>query len=231
MALIIREPVVEACIDYGRAIEHEIREYPETEITDDRLEELCEPLLKRIKTDTENKIRLELEEEQARQDDAAIELEHEENLLSRKSNVIDTVIINIMKEGEIQKSMTKKQWQIENLLKRDRVADSIKHFKKRKATCDAEDKSEVLEHSTDDEYWDDCKTHIDIELKPPFEEFIGMESLMVLELINKHANNVQEMLTMLTQLQRLAITKMYSFELDACIKLLQMVVAKENTHQ
>ena len=67
LALIVREKVVEECIEYGRNVEDYVRN--NNELTDSKLTKLCQPLVDKITTATEKRIQDEIDEEKARQKD------------------------------------------------------------------------------------------------------------------------------------------------------------------
>lgn len=242
-ALIVPEPVVGACIKYGRTVENEIKKNPDSILSDDKLEELCTPLLNKIKDEMDDKIRSEIDEERAKKKDKEAEEEHDQQIQERRSNVEDTVIINIKSKNKIIKTIPRNKYLLsdiftkfdnsDNSKKRKRRNDPeeinttcVKKLSKIKATVNTEDKSEVLEYDTDDEYWDDCKTKYQIELESPYEEFVNVDSRNMLELLDKHTTTPDGMINMLTNLRESRITNVCHLDYNCYIKLLNMSVEK-----
>jgi len=228
MALILRDRIVGECVGYGRNVESEIRDNPNTKLTDDKLKELCQPLVNKIEKETDARIRSEIEEAEALAKDKEEEKEIENMCTERRANISESIIVQI-KTTTGERTLKRKRYQVSHLERIDVTQkedpDSVNVLKSIKVSApelDIEDvdSGNILTYDTDDEDMDQYKKHIELDLESPYDEFVDADDRTVIELLEKHSSI--GVLEILTNLYDMPITRVSLCNLRSWIDIVKI---------
>lgn len=146
MTLVLREELQLECRSTGKTVISEVLNVG-ADITDNRLDELFEPLVDMVETKAREAIEEELDELRGQQEDRLDEERREEILSNKRANINDKHIVIINGNRCLTENWNKppNNIKMEYGLDIDRVPES-----------------ELLEYNSDDSYWDDYRDHYEL---------------------------------------------------------------------
>ena len=208
-ALIKSEVVEEECNGLGREVERVVRADPLGVLDDEELERICAPHCQRILEEAESTARRAVEEEIAIRGDAN-EREAREDLISQRiADIKDSVKVTVINaaSGEIiTEEIVSDIWtdfgtpeseslESSEFSESDPIIRVVTSFPE--SDCTDMDESDLLEYDEYDCFWDDCRKHIQLTVRPPYHEFYDCREGL-LGLLEKHAespNHIAELLS------------------------------------
>lgn len=166
MSIIPREELQLECRQTGRNVVQEVLDVG-AEITDDRMDELFEPLVNTVEQRTYEAVQTELDELRGQLEDKKEEDARADLVSSRVSHITETKIIHsrsgVALDSESELDMyetheTRYTWN----LPRHTTEDILVQETAPEADVYDLDDEDVMDYSTDDEHWDDYKSHVRI---------------------------------------------------------------------
>ena len=194
------------------------------------MRELCQPLVDDITTETETKIRQEIDEVKALSRKRKEQYELDDAIANRQANISDSVLINIRSSDKsTERTIKRPRWKMPRMLtNREDVGTSdsdpvIKRETVRPTALTHLDDADVLDHSTDSEEWDSYKTQFNVDVVAPYNEFVGVGEESLLELLKIHAKNRKDVIIMLEKLRLYSITSVFDHDLLKWIQFAKML--------
>lgn len=198
MSLIAREELQLKCRETGYSLVSEvINEGPD--ISDERMNEIFEPLIDSIESRTRDAVQSEMDELRGQMDDRREENKRQDIISGRKASIRDKCLLFIDDEPEIEIPM--------HLFK------SVAQYEPAQLDIDDVDDDELMECSSEDEHWDDYRDHYTINfdsedpdvvhLKAIFRMMINYQSSRIIPYAETHGISIWTMRDYLTKLENM----------------------------
>jgi hypothetical protein len=207
MSLIIRETVVTECQGLARNIESAVRNSTSNPLEDSVIEKICESHVKRIVEDAGKQIEKQVEELEYQREDQYKLQQSTEMYDNKKADITEIVNVRINRRGGSGISdpdFYQLNGYLHNLNTSDKASlealdpyCAIEVIKTNpNADIDDVDDSDLLQHDSHSEFWEDYQTLYDIEVEEPLDKFYDCNQKIV-KLLGIHCKSHAEIVRIL----------------------------------
>ncbi len=225
MEIVPRYKLQFECRSAGRQVEDTLlaKRPADGHLPDTELDEVFEPLVTYIEEKTEDVVRQEIDEQRGREEDKKRDTARERMFSEKRANISEKVVVTINEEST--ETVNK---DIINML-RDLQANGSNIVKE--VDYDSEDDysypsdTDLLNYSTDDDYWDDCRSRAEVTIAAPFDRFIGKSQRDVTNYINDNNQSSGETVKFLETLLQLRLLR-YDYYLSGMLDIAKIWNAK-----
>jgi hypothetical protein len=247
MSLIKIDKIEEECHGLGRQVEHAVTRHPQHKLSNKELDAICKPHVESLVNETHETIKRAVEEEFAKKQDLTNKYVHDDQVGSRRENIRDHVNMELFnaKTHKWETDVVDKFWSDINCTESDDDESSTlstSNPKKRRrvelpievtrfsAENNIDDVSshDLLEHNSESEFWNDCRSTVQIIADEPYDKFFHCGAPKMYDLLLEHTNTNEELLVMLKTLDKLGVNYTQTYQNKNLYKFVKSIVKRKD---